>query len=58
MIAKQHTLDKRMQTGSTEALTSFKKLSHKRFACETDAEKALTVWMKSHKDIISVSEQI
>jgi transposase len=54
---EQHSLDKRMKTASTEALKSFNKLSRLRFACETDAEKALAIWVKSHKDIVSLSEQ-
>jgi transposase len=54
---EQHSLDKRMKTASAEALKSFKKLSRLRFACETDAEKALAIWVKSHKDIISLSKQ-
>ena len=54
---EQHSLDKRMKTASTDAITSFKKLSRLRFACETDAEKALAIWVKSHKDIVSLSEQ-
>jgi transposase len=53
---EQHTLDKRMEKESSEALKSFKKLSRQRFSCSLDAEKALKVWLKLHKDIIAISD--
>lgn len=40
-----------MEKAANEALTSFKKLSRQRFSCSLDADKALTVWLKSHKEL-------
>ena len=54
---EQHGLDKRMEKTSNEAIKSFKNLSRQRFPCSLDADKALTVWLKYHKELaISDSE--
>lgn len=53
---EQHTLDKRMEKGSSVALKSFKKLCRQRFSCSLDAGKALKIWLKSHEEIIAMSD--
>ena len=55
---EQHTLDKRMKKSSNEALKSFKKLSRQRFSCSSDADKALTVWLKSHHELAISDREI
>ena len=53
---EQYTLDKRMEKESNAALKSFKKLCRHRFSCSLDADKALRTWLKSHEDIIAMSD--
>ncbi|MCP5003946.1 MAG: IS1634 family transposase, partial [Planctomycetes bacterium] len=53
---EQHTFDKRMEKESSAAFKSFKKLSRQRFSCSLDADKALKVWLKAHKEIIAISD--
>jgi len=53
---EQHTLDKRMEKESSATLKSFKKLCRQRFSCSLDADKASKIWLKSHEDIIAMSD--
>lgn len=55
---EQHTLDRRMEKGSNEAMKSFKKLSRKRFSCSLDAEKALKIWLKAHNELAISEDEI
>ncbi len=48
---EQHTLDRRMEKTSNEAMKSFKKLSRERFSCSLDADKALKIGLKSHPEL-------
>jgi len=41
---------------STAAIKSFKNLSRQRFACPLDADKALKVWLKSHEEVVTISD--
>lgn len=55
---EQHTLDRRMEKASTEAMKSFKKLSRERFSCSLDADKALKIWLKAHNELAISEDEI
>jgi transposase len=47
-----------MEKASNEAIKSFKKLSRERFFCSLDADKALKVWLKSHRELAISDREI
>ena len=47
-----------MEKASNEAIKSFKKLSRERFSCPLDADKALKIWLKSHRELAISDREI
>lgn len=55
---EQHTLDRRMEKASNEAMKSFKKLSRERFSCSLDADNTLKIWLKAHNELAISEDEI